>query len=420
MYRFPFDLDGTAGAARATTLHLRRGTVRTPVFMPVGTQGAIRALPPALLPSTNSQIILANTYHLSQRPGEHIVAKHGGLHRFMDVELPILTDSGGFQVFSLQKTVTEEGVDFAYEVDGKRTFLSPERSMEIQQALGSDIAMVFDECLGFGTSEADAVLSVDRTARWEGRSRAAHSRPDQSLFGIVQGGFWPRLRKRSAEQIRELDFDGYAIGGLSVGEGHALMCEVLDHTMPHVPEDRPRYLMGVGRPVDLVEGVARGVDMFDCVIATRHARSGMLYTWQGRLRITDRRYRNDMYPPDRQCGCPVCQKHTRAYLNHLFRVNEVLGATLTTVHNLYWFSDFMDRMRGAVLDGPAAFEAFRRHVHEIHPVREGEAELDREEAPAEAASPPAAGRPERGGPRGGPHGGGGRGGRGGGRSGPRR
>ncbi len=382
MYRFPFSLDASAGPARATTLHLARGQVRTPVFMPVGTQGAIRTLPPALLASTNSQIILANTYHLSQRPGEKVVERHGGLHRFMDVSLPILTDSGGFQVFSLKKaSVDERGVEFAYEVDGKRTFLSPERSMEIQQQLGSDIAMVFDECLGFGTDEGAARHSVDRTARWEERSRQAHTRADQSLFGIVQGGFWAQLRKRSAQQIRELDFDGYAIGGLSVGEGHALMCEVLDHTVQHMPEERPRYLMGVGRPVDLVEGVARGIDMFDCVIATRHSRSGMFYTWNGRLRITDRRYRNDMYAPDHQCGCPVCTRHTRAYLHHLFRVGEVLGSTLTTLHNLYWFNEFMTRMRESIESGPQAFEAFRRKVHEVHPATE----VDEEPAYAQGA-----------------------------------
>ena len=378
MFRFPFTVDGTAGAARATTLHLARGTVRTPVFMPVGTQGAIRALPPTLLAQTNSQIILANTYHLSQRPGEAIVAKHGGLHGMMGVDLPILTDSGGFQVFSLDKTVTEEGVTFAYEVDGRKTFLSPERSMEIQQALGSDIAMVFDECLAFGVDEDEATASVDRTARWEARSRDAHTRPDQSLFGIVQGGFWPHLRKRSAEQITALDFDGYAVGGLSVGEGHDKMIAVLDQTVPHMPEDRPRYLMGVGRPIDLVEGVARGIDMFDCVIATRHSRSGMFYTWQGRLRMTDRRFRTDMYPPDTECGCPVCTTHTRAYLHHLFKVGEILGATLATLHNLYWFAEMMAHMRQAILDGPEAFEAFRQRIRELYP--------DHREAPAASRS----------------------------------
>jgi queuine tRNA-ribosyltransferase len=366
LYRFPFSLDGQAGQARATTLHLARGQVKTPVFMPVGTQGAVRTLTPFHLGGTGSQIILANTYHLSQRPGEALVAKHGGLHKMMQVDLPILTDSGGFQVFSLKKSsVDEEGVTFAYEVDGKKTFLSPERSMEIQQALGSDIAMVFDECLAFGTDKEAASRSVDRTARWEARSKAAHTRPDQSLFGIVQGGFWADLRRRSAQQITEIGFDGYAIGGLSVGEGHAIMCDVLDWTIPHLPTDRPRYLMGVGRPLDLVEGVARGVDMFDCVIATRHARGGVFYTNRGRVRITDKRYRVDMYPVDTSCDCYACTGFSRAYIHHLFRVGEVLGSTLATIHNLRWFGSFMGRMRDSILEG--RFEEFRAEVHETWP-----------------------------------------------------
>ncbi len=366
MNPIPFEIIASSGRARAGVLKMARGEVRTPVYMPVGTQGAIRALSPLHLAQTGSQIILANTYHLSQRPGEQIVAKHGGLHKMMGVELPILTDSGGFQVFSLKKSaVTEEGVTFAYEVDGRKTFLSPERSMEIQEALGSDIAMVFDECLPYGTDMEEARKSVDRTARWEARSKAAHTRPDQSLFGIVQGGFWPELRKRSAEQITEIGFDGYAIGGLSVGEGHERMCAVLDHTTAHMPTTHPRYLMGVGRPLDLVEGVARGVDMFDCVIQTRHSRSGMFYTSTGRMRITDRRYRNDMYPPDTSCRCYTCTRFTRAYLNHLFRVGEILGASLATIHNLTWFAAFMDKMRQSIIDG--TFEDFRRWVHEIYP-----------------------------------------------------
>lgn len=334
--------------------------------MPVGTQGAIRSLSPLHLAQTNSQIILANTYHLSQRPGENIVAKHGGLHNMMKVDLPILTDSGGFQVFSLKKSsITEEGVTFAYEVDGRKTFLSPERSMEIQMALGSDIAMVFDECLPFGADKTRATESVDRTARWEARSKAAHTRPDQSLFGIVQGGFWPDLRQRSARQITEIGFDGYAIGGLSVGEGHQKMNEVLDYTTEHMPADAPRYLMGVGRPLDLVEGVARGIDMFDCVIQTRHSRSGMFYTDTGRIRMTDKRYRSDMYPPDTNCNCYTCQNFSRAYLNHLFRVGEILGASLATIHNLTWFASFMDRMRQSILEG--RFAEFRAWVHEVYP-----------------------------------------------------
>lgn len=365
MRTIPFTIDGRQGQARATTLQLARGTVRTPVYMPVGTQAAVRSVHPSLLPGTGTQILLANTYHLSQRPGEKLIAKAGGLHRFMGVELPILTDSGGFQVFSLEKSVDEEGVTFRYEVDGERTFLSPERSMEVQQKLGSDIAMVFDECLAFGTERRYAEESVARTTRWERRSKEAHTRPDQSLFGIVQGGFWPDLRKRSAEEIAEIGFDGYAIGGLSVGEGHARMCEVLDHTTPHMPWEAPRYLMGVGRPLDLVEGVARGVDMFDCVIQTRHARSGVMWTSRGRVRITDQRYRGDLYPVDTSCDCGTCRTFSRAYLHHLFRTGEILGATLASVHNIHWFHSFMRRMRESILDG--SFESFRRRVHEIYP-----------------------------------------------------
>ncbi len=336
--------------------------------MPVGTQGAIRALSPLHLASTQSQIILANTYHLHQRPGEDLVAKHGGLHQMMNVELPILTDSGGFQVFSLdKKEVSEEGVTFSYEVDGRKTFLSPESSMEIQQKLGADIAMVFDECLPHDVGREEAEKSVQRTTRWESRSKAAHKREDQSLFGIVQGAFWPDLRKQSAEEIQAIGFDGYAIGGLSVGEGHQKMCEVLSWTVPHMSDDHPRYLMGVGRPLDLVEGVALGVDMFDCVIPTRHARSGMFYTWKGRVRITDSRYRRDMYPPDTSCDCYTCQNFSRAYLHHLFRVGEILGASLATLHNLRWFSAFMARMRESIVSGE--FEAFRAQVQETYPER---------------------------------------------------
>jgi queuine tRNA-ribosyltransferase len=334
--------------------------------MPVGTQGAIRTVSPLHLASTGAQIILANTYHLSQRPGEDVVRRAGGLHRFMAISNPILTDSGGFQVFSLEnKSIAEEGVSFRYEVDGKTTFLSPERSMAIQEALGADIAMAFDECLAFGTDRGYAEASLQRTTRWERRSREAHHRDDQALFGIVQGGFWPDLRRQSAEQIQEIAFDGLAIGGLSVGEGHDKMCEVLDWTTPHLRTDQARYLMGVGRPLDLVEGVARGIDMFDCVIATRHARSGTLYTDVGRIRLTDQRYRKDMYAPDTRCSCYTCSNFSRAYLHHLFRVGEVLSATLCTIHNVHWFASFMDRMRQSLVDG--SFPSFRAWVHEVYP-----------------------------------------------------
>ncbi len=365
MNSIPFTVEATEKMARAGTLKTTRGTIKTPVFMPVGTQGAIRGLSPLHLEQTNSQIILANTYHLSQRPGHRLVAKHGGLHKMMGVELPILTDSGGFQVFSLPKTVTEDGVSFNYEVDGKKTFLSPETSMEIQQALGSDIAMVFDECLPFGSDEKTTAISIERTARWEKRCKEVHTRPDQSLFGIVQGGFFPALRKKSAKAITNIGFDGYAIGGLSVGEGHKIMCDILDSTTPHMPPDYPRYLMGVGRPLDLVEGVARGIDMFDCVIQTRHSRSGMFYTSQGRIRMTDSRYRNDMYPPDTSCSCYTCKNFTRAYLHHLFKIGDILSATLATIHNLTWFAKFMADMRQSIIEGK--FEEYRQWVHQVYP-----------------------------------------------------
>ncbi len=360
-----FRLDGTDGGARATTFQLPRGEVQTPLYMPVGTQAAVRSVSPLHMADTGTQILLANTYHLSQRPGENLIAKAGGLHKFMGSSLPMLTDSGGFQVFSLDKTVDEQGVTFKYEVDGKKTFLSPERSMDIQEKLGADIAMVFDECLAFGTDKSYAEASVARTTRWEQRCKDVHKREDQSLFGIVQGGFWPDLRKRSAEEICAIGFDGYAIGGLSVGEGYEVMCEVLEWTTPHMPVNHPRYLMGVGRPLDLVEAVARGVDMFDCVLQTRHARSGVVYTGRGRLRMTDRRFRNDFYPIDTDCSCYTCKNFSRAYLNHLLRVGEVLSATLCSIHNITWFHQFMARMRQAILE--KRFEAFRKEVHELYP-----------------------------------------------------
>ncbi len=365
MRSLEFQVDGQFEGARACTLKMARGNVQTPVFMPVGTQGAVRTVSPLHLKSTPTQIVLANTYHLAQRPGEALIAKAGGIQKFMGVDLPVLTDSGGFQVFSLDKEVSEDGVMFRYEVDGKKTFLSPERSMEIQQSLGSDIAMVFDECLAYGTDRSYAEASLDRTHRWERRCKEAHVREDQSLFGIVQGAFWADLRARSAQEVTEIGFDGYAIGGLSVGEGHQSMCEVLEWTLPHMPADAPRYLMGVGRPLDLVEAVARGVDMFDCVIPTRHARSGVAWTCRGRIRFTDRRYRNDFYPIDASCSCYTCTHFSRAYLNHLFRVGEVLSSTLVSVHNLHWFGDFMARMRGSILEG--TFPAFREDVHLHYP-----------------------------------------------------
>ncbi len=356
-------------AARTGTLTLGRGVIQTPVFMPVGTQAAIRTVPPHHLRTEGAQIILANTYHLHQRPGSTLIEKLGGLHRFMGVDLPILTDSGGFQVFSLKKKqVSEEGVAFSYEVDGKQTFLSPETSMAIQQALGSDIAMAFDECLPPEADEAMVAQSIDMTARWAERSVKAHTKPDQSLFGIVQGGMFSALRRRSVAQITSLPFDGFAIGGLSVGEGPDKMNEMLAETMPSMPVGTARYLMGVGRPQDLVDGVATGIDMFDCVIPTRHARGGVLYTFQGRIRISHGSYRRDAYPVDTACGCYTCTHFSRAYLHHLFDIGEVLGATLATIHNLRFFADLMTRVRSAIADG--TFATFRKDVKALYPEKD--------------------------------------------------
>ena len=368
----PFSVDAVdkGTGARAGRLQMTRGTVHTPVFMPVGTQAALRSLPPTYATNMGIEIILANTYHLHQRPGEGVVEKMGGLHRFMGVEMPILTDSGGFQVFSLDKVeLSEEGVSFAYELDGKRTFLSPESSMAIQIALGSDIAMAFDQCLHAEADYNETARSVDLTARWAQRSLDAHDSPDQSLFGIVQGGMHGDLRRRSVGQITSLPFDGFAIGGLSVGEGPELMNAVLSETTPHMPADYPRYLMGVGRPQDLVDGVALGVDMFDCVIPTRHARSGTLYTFQGKMRVTHSRYRRDAYPIDTACNCYTCKTFSRAYLHHLFNVGEVLGATLCTIHNLAFFKAMMDRARVAIVEG--RFSAFRRDIKDLYPEKGG-------------------------------------------------
>lgn len=353
-------------SARVGLLRLARGDVPTPTFMPVGTQAAVRSLPARALPETGSHVVLANTYHLHQRPGEGLIDKLGGLHKFMGVQMPILTDSGGFQVFSLQKkTVTEDGVEFAYEIDGRRTFLSPETSMAIQQLLGADIAMAFDECLHPEADKQETIDSVDLTARWAERSLAAHDRPDQSLFGIVQGGMIPSERARSARQITSMGFDGFAIGGLSVGEGPEVMNRVLSRTTPVMPADKVRYLMGVGRPQDIVDGVAAGVDMFDCVIPTRHARSGTVYTFQGRMRVTHSRYKRDGYPLDTSCRCYTCTTFSRAYLNHLFAVGEVLGATLCTLHNLTFFAELTARIRAAIRHGK--FAELRREIKELYP-----------------------------------------------------
>lgn len=360
-----FELQATDphSQARAGIITTPHGPIQTPIFMPVGTQGAVRNLSPDQVVATGAQIILANTYHMSIRPGEDLVKKAGGLHKFMGYKLPILTDSGGFQVFSLpKKKIDDDGVRFQYELNGQEILLNPERSMEIQQALGADIAMVFDECAPYPCTYEYAVEALERTTRWERRSKEAHTRPDQALFGIVQGSVFPDLRKRSAREILEIGFDGYAIGGLSVGEGLDIMSRVLDWTVPILPEDTPRYLMGVGLPEDMLAAVERGIDMMDCVIPTRHARGGILYTFQGRMRIQHARYRRDMYPIDTKCTCYTCQNFSRAYLRHLFMIREVLANTLASIHNIHFYLELMGRARKAVLEG--YFSSFKRQFLE--------------------------------------------------------
>lgn len=350
-------------AARCGRLVTARGIVETPAFMPVGTIGAVKGIAAEELQALGFGLILNNAYHLYLRPGVPLVQAMGGVHAFASWPGAILTDSGGFQVFSLAKirTVTDEGVTFQSHLDGSAHQITPERAIEIQAGLGADIIMTFDECVALPASRSAVEASVTRTAGWARRCLSAHRRTDQALFGIVQGGLEADLRRQAARDLVSIPFDGYAIGGLSVGEGHDVMCQVLDWTTPHMPQNHPRYLMGVGKPIDLVEGVARGIDMFDCVIQTRHARSGMFYTRKGRMRITDARFRKDMYPPDTSCSCYTCRTFTRAYIHHLFRVGEVLGATLATLHNIHFFAAFMDEMRQSILEG--RFEAFRKEVH---------------------------------------------------------
>ena len=358
-----FELLATDGRARRGRLEFPRGTIETPVFMPVGTYGTVKGMTPEELESLGARIILGNTFHLMLRPGEEVIRAHGGLHGFMHWERPILTDSGGFQVWSLAelRKITEEGVRFASPVDGSQVFLGPERSMEIQRALGADIVMVFDECTPHPATEQEARDSMALSLRWAARCRAAHGDNPAALFGIVQGGMYPALRRESLAGLLELGFDGYALGGLSVGESVEEREAVIEAVEPLMPADRPRYLMGVGTPEDLVESVARGIDMFDCVMPTRHARNGYLFTRQGTLRIRNARHRDDTGPIDPECGCYTCSHYSRAYLRHLERCNEILGARLNTIHNLYFYLDLMAQVRAAIEAG--GFEAWRRDFY---------------------------------------------------------
>jgi queuine tRNA-ribosyltransferase len=362
-----FEVLARCGAARRARLTLAHGSVETPVFMPVGTYGSVKAMSPEELEGLGAQIILGNTFHLWLRPGTDVVAAHRGLHRFIGWDKPILTDSGGFQVWSLGalRKVREEGVAFASPVNGDRLMLSPEKSMEIQRALDSDVVMVFDECTAFPATRDEAARSMELSLRWAARSKAAHADNPNALFGIVQGGMFEDLRDRSMRGLVEMGFDGYAIGGLSVGEPKDQMLNVLRHTAPRLPDDRPRYLMGVGTPEDIVAGVAAGVDMFDCVLPTRNARNGWLFTRHGDIRIRNARHRQDTAPLDATCGCYTCRGFSRAYLHHLQRINEILGARLATIHNLYYYLTLMRELREAIAAGHLAqyvarFEAERR------------------------------------------------------------
>lgn len=366
-----FELLATDGAARRGRMAFARGIVNTPAFMPVGTYGTVKSLTPEEVRETGAEIVLGNTFHLMLRPGEEVVRAHGGLHGFMHWDGPILTDSGGFQLWSLaaRAKVDEAGVRFRSPVDGDLVELSPERSIEIQHALGADIIMIFDECTPYPASEADVRASMELSLRWAARSRNAHGEHPSALFGIVQGGVVPALRDASLAGLREIGFDGYALGGLSVGEPNEERLAVLEYCAPQMPPGQPRYLMGVGTPEDIVAAVARGIDLFDCVMPTRHARNGYLFTRTGTLRIRNSRFRDDTRPPDERCACYTCRNYSRAYLRHLDQCGEILGARLNTLHNLHYYQEVMRELRDAIERGGvaayiAAFHAQRRTSHE--------------------------------------------------------
>lgn len=345
-----FQLHSTDHAARRGTLTVAHGTIETPVFMPVGTYGAVKGMSPAALHAIHAQIILGNTFHLWLRPGLEVIQVHQGLHQFMSWDGPILTDSGGFQVYSLGdlRKITEQGVHFKSPINGDNCFLSPEESMRIQHTLNSDIVMVFDECTPYPADETTTRLSMELSLRWAERSKKAHAGNNNALFGIVQGGMYEHLREQSLAGLQEIGFDGYAIGGLSVGEPKSEMLRILKHTAPLLPMDKPRYLMGVGTPSDLVQAVALGVDMFDCVLPTRNARNGWLYTRHGIIKLRNSQYRFDTSPPDPHCNCYTCAHFSRSYLHHLQRTNEMLGAHLNTAHNLHYYQQLMQEIRTAI------------------------------------------------------------------------
>ena len=355
-----FELLTRDGAARRGRLSFDRGVVETPAFMPVGTYGTVKAMTPEELIGIGAQIVLGNTFHLMLRPGVEVIRRHGSLHRFMHWEGPILTDSGGFQVFSLGdlRKITEEGVHFRNPINGSPVFLSPEESMAVQRVLGSDIAMIFDECTPYPAAEADARASMELSRRWAARSRDAHGDNPAALFGIVQGGMYEHLREESLAGLLDIGFDGYALGGLSVGEPEEDRLRVLDSLSAHLPVERPRYLMGVGTPQDIIAAVRRGIDMFDCVMPTRNGRNGYLFTHQGVVKIRNACHRADEAPLDPHCDCYTCTNYSRAYLHHLARCNEILGARLNTIHNLHFYQWLMDGLRESIAAG--SLDAFVR------------------------------------------------------------
>jgi queuine tRNA-ribosyltransferase len=358
-----FEQLGSDGLARSGRLLFPRGTVDTPAFMPVGTYGTVKGMLPRDIQAVGAQIILGNTFHLWLRPGVEIIERHGDLHDFMGWQGPILTDSGGFQVFSLgaMRKISEAGVAFQSPVDGARVFLDPETSMHIQRSLGSDIVMVFDECTPYPATEMEARQSMELSMRWALRSKTAHGESRAALFGIVQGGMYPHLRHESLAGLQEIGFDGYAIGGLSVGESKVEMLSVLDSVAALLPSDRPRYLMGVGTPADLLEGVRRGIDLFDCVMPTRNARNANLFTSRGVLKLRNSRHKGSTLPLDEECGCYTCQNFSRAYLHHLDKCNEILGAQLNTIHNLYFYQSHMAAIRRAIVE--RRLEQFSREFY---------------------------------------------------------
>ncbi len=368
-----FETTTTEGKARRGRLTFPRGVVETPAFMPVGTYGTVKGMTPRDIEATGAQIILGNTFHLMLRPGTEIVQQHGDLHDFMNWKGPILTDSGGFQVFSLGKMrkITEQGVTFQSPVNGSKVLMTPESSMQVQRELGSDIVMIFDECTPYPATHQEAADSMRLSLRWAQRSKDAHGDSPSALFGIIQGGMYEDLRDESLEGLTEIGFDGYAIGGLSVGEPKEDMKRVLDHLAWKMPEDKPRYLMGVGKPEDLVEGVRRGVDMFDCVMPTRNARNGFLFTRNGIVKIRNSANKTNTAPVDETCSCYTCQNFSRAYLHHLDKCREILGAQLNTIHNLHYYQELMAGLRNAIEQGKLSDfvdEFYRRRGEETPPL----------------------------------------------------